>query len=349
MATFFNSVHITNFKSLKDLTLNDCRRINLLIGKPNVGKSNILEALGLFDVGYSKFIKNKKLTQFIRFENTPELFFDGNTSEPITIAINDDDDKPSCRVDYQSTSYKQFEDTIPLFDKQLVISLVDINKADFVFTVNNEFDINIDVFKDAAFYDVKQYKFTHNIVFEKLNIPCLIPPFGGNLLSVIQENKKLKKELSGIFSTYGLKLVFDMGSHSIKLMKEKIEDEIFLLPFSSIADTLQRIIFYKSAIASNKNAILLFEEPEAHCFPPYISHITQEIINSESNQFFIATHSPYILNDFLEYERDDVAIFMIDFKDGQTVLKRLTDTELNNVYEYGLDLFFNAELFTDEI
>jgi AAA15 family ATPase/GTPase len=346
MSTFFNSVHITNFKSLKDVTLSDCKRINLLIGKPNVGKSNILEAIGLFGVSYSHLNKNKKLSQFIRFENIPELFFDGNISEPITIAINNDGNEPSCRVEYQNTSHKKFTDTIRLFDKQLVISM-SINGTYSKFTVNN--DMDIDIVEYGGLYDIKQYKFTHNTIFEKLNIPYLMPPFGVNLLNVIQDNKQLKKQLSGIFSKYGLKLAFDMGSHSLKIMKEKSGDEIFLIPYSSIADTLQRIVFFKAAIASSESAILLFEEPEAHCFPPYISHITQEIINSESNQFFIATHSPYILNDFLEYGRDDIAIFMVDFKDGQTVLKRLTDTELNDVYEYGLDLFFNAELFTDEI
>jgi predicted ATPase len=120
-------------------------------------------------------------------------------------------------------------------------------------------------------------------------------------------------------------------------------------PYSSIADTLQSLVFFKAAIASNKDSILLFEEPEAHCFPPYITHIAKEIIGSESNQFFIATHSPYILDTFLEKDRHDLAIYIADFKDGQTVIKRLTDAELNEVYEYGLDLFFNSELFTDEI
>lgn len=343
MSTLFNSVHITNFKSLKDVTLSDCKRINLLIGKPNVGKSNILEALGLFGLGYTRFNKNKKLTQFIRFDNTPELFFDGNTSAPITIAINDDGNEPSCRVDYQNLNHKNLTDTIQLFDKQLVISLF-IDGAHSKLTVNNDFDLDIAEF--GGFYNIKQYKFTHSPTLEKLNIPYLMPPFGVNLLNVIQENKYLKKTLSGIFSEYGLKLVFDTANQSLKIMKEIKDSEVFLLPYYSIADTLQRIIFFKAAIVSNKDSILLFEEPEAHCFPPYIAHFTQEVINSTSNQFFIATHSPYVLNDFLEYERDDVAIFMADFKDGQTLINRLTDSEVNEVYDYGIDVFFNYERFT---
>ena len=36
---------IKGFKSVKAIHL-DCKRINLFIGEPNTGKSNILEALG---------------------------------------------------------------------------------------------------------------------------------------------------------------------------------------------------------------------------------------------------------------------------------------------------------------
>ncbi|KAA6335511.1 DNA replication and repair protein RecF, partial [termite gut metagenome] len=68
-------VHITNFKSIKDIYLNDCRRINLFIGKPNVGKSNILEALSLFSLPYLQYAKKKHIRQFIRVENDSELFF----------------------------------------------------------------------------------------------------------------------------------------------------------------------------------------------------------------------------------------------------------------------------------
>jgi len=347
MEHFFHTVRITNFKSLKDVTLSDCLRINVLIGKPNVGKSNILEAIGLFGLGYGRFHKNKKLNQFARFENIPELFFEGNIQEPICLAINNDGDEPSCRIEHINSNQQNSQDAIELYDKALKVHLFIRGGYNSLF-INNNLDI-VETPEFTGFSNVRFYKFLPNLTLEKQNLSYLIPPFGVNLLNVIQADKNLKADFLRIFSEYGLKLVFDIANHALKLMKEKHEDEIFLLPYSSMADTLQRIVFYKSAIGSNQNSILLFEEPEAHCFPPYITHIAREIIDSESNQFFIATHSPYVLDTFLEYERDDLAIYMADFKNGQTVVKRLTDEQVNDVFEYGLDLFFNAELFTDEI
>ena len=39
------NIAITNFKSIKNLSLK-AKKINIFIGEPNTGKSNILEALG---------------------------------------------------------------------------------------------------------------------------------------------------------------------------------------------------------------------------------------------------------------------------------------------------------------
>ena len=114
-------------------------------------------------------------------------------------------------------------------------------------------------------------------------------------------------------------------------------------PFHSIADTLQRMIFYKAAIESNSESALVFEEPEAHSYPPFISKVTQDIIQSDRNQFFITTHSPYVVNDFLELPSDKLAIYLVDFKNGETFVKRAIDTEVQEMYEYGIDLFFNTE------
>lgn len=75
------------------------------------------------------------------------------------------------------------------------------------------------------------------------------------------------------------------------------------------------------------------------------SHITQEIIDSETNQFILSTHSPYVLNDFLENARDQLSIFMVDYKNGETVANKLTKKDLDDIYGYGIDLFTNYESF----
>jgi AAA15 family ATPase/GTPase len=351
MEHFFNTLRISNFKSLKNVTLSDCKRINVLIGKPNVGKSNVLEAIGLYSLPYIKYNEGEKITQFVRLENIPELFFDGNVLQTIIIEGID-------TTDYEILCFINHKEGLVEFSKY------QINKADHNDQISQTISLdnslnwkNLNISSTTNNIrlpqppKVKYYKFHQPFIFKKQKffIPYLLPPYGTNLFDVIQGHKELKADLSKLFSEYGQKLLFDNATYALRLMKTLDEDNIISFPYSSIADTLQRIIFFKAAISSNKDSIILFEEPEAHCFPPYITHIAREIIDSETNQFFIATHSPYILDTFLEKDRNDLAIYMTDFKEGQTVIKRLTDAELNEVYEYGLDLFFNAELFTDEI
>lgn len=92
--------------------------------------------------------------------------------------------------------------------------------------------------------------------------------------------------------------------------------DMFLVPFNSLADSLQRLIFYKAAIESNTGKVICFEEPEAHTFPPYISNVVNDIISSDSNQFFITTHSPYVMSSLLESAGDDFIILVHPAVDG---------------------------------
>jgi AAA15 family ATPase/GTPase len=329
MANFFDTVHISNFKSLKDVTLSDCRRINLLLGKPNAGKSNILEAIALFSTS----------SIIIRFENPAELFFDGNTKEDISILVKNNNVEFICniKVEKQNGNSRFFVERY-LENQKNTTNLPDSGSREFL--LNHHSPLK------NQFANIRQYRFPCKFSLEKQDLSYLSSPFGKNLLSIIQEHKNLRVELAQIISEYGWKLNIDLVGHTLRVLKDLGDGIVFTLPYASIADTLQRLIFYKAAIASNENSTLLFEEPEAHCFPPYIRHITQDVINSESNQFFIATHSPYVLNDFLEDTKIDLAIYMVGFQDGKTTVYRLSDEELDEIYNYGIDVFFNYERFS---
>ena len=46
MENVINTLYIQNFKSIRSAVLHP-RRVNLIIGQPNVGKSTVLEAMSL--------------------------------------------------------------------------------------------------------------------------------------------------------------------------------------------------------------------------------------------------------------------------------------------------------------
>ena len=66
------TLEIKNFKSIKQLKL-DCKRINILIGEPNTGRSNILETLGIFS--YGAYSSVNAFNNFVRFERMSNVFF----------------------------------------------------------------------------------------------------------------------------------------------------------------------------------------------------------------------------------------------------------------------------------
>ena len=352
MNHFFESIKIDNFKSLRNVELNNCKRINLFIGKPNVGKSNILEALSLFSLSHGRLNAptsfGSSLQGFIRAENENELFFNGEKEEGNNASVVTN--LATCTVSFSAKEGYSIRIKVQETNEIEVIDIKEDTKADG----NTQLKHHLDY--DKAFKKVKKYTFNNNKFltssryssFSKYKF--LRPPFGGNLMKVIENNSNLSTECDVLFKDYGLQLAFDQVSQSLRLMRiiEKKGNglsKIVLFPYSSIADTLQRIIFFKAAIVSNTDSILLFEEPEAHSFPPYIAHITQEIINATTNQFFITTHSPFVLNDFLENAREDLAVHLVDWKDGETTVKRLSDADLHEIYQYGIDLFTNLETF----
>jgi hypothetical protein len=76
-------------------------------------------------------------------------------------------------------------------------------------------------------------------------------------LDVLRVYRQLKDDISGLLDTYKLPLVID-GSMDLKIMQSRKQTgteipEIFLVSYSSMAESIQRIIFYKAAIKSNDN------------------------------------------------------------------------------------------------
>lgn len=361
MVNHINSLEILNFKSIKKIQLSP-KRINLIIGKPNVGKSNILEALSLFGAPYATFnpaYLNKYLSEFIRYEDFDNLFYDQNTENSVEVKTNlgtaliksffarrsyllclSDDSEVLKKVKTE----RHKEDALALFADNLNnFAPKKSSIGPYVVDIpENTTNTNI---KDPNFFrsPFKKFSFSTNSKSTSREYNHLKPPFGDNLYSVLFQNKRLYKEISSYFKEYKLDLVFKPKEKTLELQKKE-KGIVFSYPYSTVADTLQRLIFYTLVCETNKDSIILLEEPEAHSFPPYIRQIAEKIIESESNQFFITTHSPFILNTIIENAPlDSIAVFHANYERHQTVVKQLSTKELKDLLDYGNDLFFKLD------
>ncbi len=318
-------IEITNFKSIKHLEINDCNKINVFIGMPNAGKSNVLEALGVYGKisGHNSI---SDLKDFVRFKSTSELFFEENMSQSIHLKINE---KPLKIISDKYLKDKKIKFT-HLFN--------DLHFSNGILKSSWEL-------KDE-FPEIKKYVFINQNFNSSENKINLDFPFGKNMVQVISSNPELRKIVNKLFIDNNLKLFIEKNTNELKIFKEYQDGTVFTLSYELIADTLQRLIFYKAAIMSNENSVLLFEEPEAHCFEPYILEFTNDVkYDKNDNQFFIVTHSDYIVKEFLrdEESKENTNIYLVNNIDGETKVKLLDKKKNDDVFEFGMNIFFNFE------
>jgi hypothetical protein len=103
---------------------------------------------------------------------------------------------------------------------------------------------------------------------------------------------------------------------------------------------------YGHYLLTDHNVVYL-EEPENNLFPPTQAQVSdwliEKTLNGRSNSLMIATHSPYVLNHFLERNIDEFALFFTLEKGKYAEVCTATEDDLQAIYDDGVDAFFNIE------
>lgn len=314
---------IERFKSVRRLQIN-CRRINLFIGEPNTGKSNILEALGF--LSWCGRL-NAPLKDYVRIQQAQNLFYDGLVDDPVRIETQGE---PACVA---TVAFEQDKFHVGMEgDKQKKI------RIDY----NGRHRGN----KLEGLDSIKAYRYRPLEKFENPDVSALACPSGNNLVSLIQGSKTLRDRVQSYFEDYGLRVYVKPHEKVIEIVKQG--DGILIgYPYLLSSDTLQRMVFFAAAMETNKGATLVFEEPEAHAFPYYTKQMGEEIGLETDNQYFIATHNPYLLTAILEKaDKTDVAVFVTYFREFETRVKQLTEDQLSEML--GGDPFYMSQRFVEE-
>lgn len=315
-----NNLHISNFKSIKSLNL-ACKRVNLFIGDPNSGKSNILEALSMLTL-------NSDLRNFIRFENASQLFNDFDPSRPI--GLKADDHAITAAVAGNTFTIDDWLGSERIFQVQMGLN------GESSSTSYNNFN-NIP--------RIRSYRFKPDVKLVETEEKHLNTPFGSNVGAVVGYNKDLRLQVQRILEGMGYKLLFRPYDVNFEIYHEQQSGFSVSFPFTLVSDTLRRMIFYLAAIESNTDATIVFEEPESNTFPYYIKHLGEKVAEArKDNQFFITTHNPYFLNAVIEKtESEELVVNIVEMEGYETKVTSLSSKGVAEILSLSEDVFLNFD------
>ncbi|HYR58821.1 MAG TPA: AAA family ATPase [Chthoniobacteraceae bacterium] len=308
-------VTIANYKSVENADF-EARRVNVFIGEPNSGKSNVLEALAFASPGVLPILR-----ELFRIQQTADLFFDREIEREIRVLTQGGG---------QSWQLK--------FNQQVG------NFTGGSFTLNPQGQTGSTPF-DASPLRFYRYRALQKGQWDSGNYGRLQPPYGSNLPTLLYTSKGLRESISSFFKSKGFRLELRPQDNEI-LMSKEVDDVLYSFPFESISETMRRIVFYKAALESNKDAVLVLDEPEANTFPFYTKYLAERIALDTSNQFFLSTHNPYVLMSIIEKtSQSDLAVYVTRMSNYRTEMHLLGPEQCASALELGMDLFLNLDQF----
>jgi len=343
--SIINNLQINNYKSINQINLN-CSRVNVFIGEPNSGKSNILEAL---DLSYLSWLmhsneEDKKsgfreasIKDLFRVDKVERMFRLGDLSKPILIL---NDNQLTATIKFKTLENKNF------FEWS--------HDGGNAVAFDREFKHIADESTGLGYgTTIKPFRFKDNIQFHDVGnyLNQLMPVHGNNIANVIMHNKSFQETIKDLTEDYGFEFKIDTTNNQIEIQIRLNEGLVYTVPYKGIADTFKRLLFHIAAIRySHDGSIITLDEPDAHSFPKYVSLLGDEIIEAINKQFFIATHNPYLLGNLIENTPiHDLSVFVCSYdkEKSETVVKKLASEDLSELIDYGIDIFFNLNKYID--
>lgn len=320
MAAGFTKVSIKNFKSIRDLEFAP-KRVNVFIGEANTGKSNIVEALAVFSEGV--YDDNETCHDVLRFKTAADLFYDFEVTEIARVTANGVDWSLKFQPPHFAGTY---------------LGPPGRDGVNFSIEQAGSLRCNALPWPQTRFYRYKSLS-----TFTGTQLEALRAPYGTNLLTLLTTNKRLRGLVSDLFKERGYRLVINGEASELGMAKE-VHDELYVFKYPSVSETFRRFIFFMAILETNRDAILLFDEPESNTYPFYTAYLAERIALDESNQFFLTTHNANIVGSIVgKTPSKDLAVFVTTMEGYQTRLRLVPEQKLPLILDYGQDAFMNLD------
>jgi predicted ATPase len=305
-------IHIQNFKSLKDVTL-DLQPVNLLIGPNNSGKTNLLKALVFLGKYRLSEIKPERLLQDCFKHENIEIQLGVEAAEQSYVGKYQlyDSQEFVKRIRYYNSKEEGDEIvTSELLNLTQLLNEVQLYRpnplkfTDAQAIVSNNY-INEDASNLVPFLETLRDEYRENFAAIETDLRTCVPEFHDIRFKTIDATADDKRT----FKKWGL------------------YSEISRMTYW--ADELSEGVLYFVALLCiihqpNPPKLLLLEEPERGIHPRRIKEVVDFIFSlaqSKDIQVIMTSHHPYILN---EFEDIPEAVFVFDKdEEGATQVRNL--------------------------
>lgn len=130
----------------------------------------------------------------------------------------------------------------------------------------------------------------------------------------------------------------------VKITKQNID---FYFSDEAQADKFEKRV---NQFSKTSGCDIFLEEPENNLFPPTQCQLIDKFVEmtedeKHCNSFFIATHSPYVLNHLLDQQINGFRFFFTHQTPDGSIVKQATEEEIQEIRINGVDMFFNFEAF----
>jgi AAA15 family ATPase/GTPase len=340
-----DSLYIKNYRKFKELKINSLKRINLLSGKNNTGKSSILEAIQLYvSGGELKIIYEILNDRGEFFYNTKKIDAFENYTEANKKMLS-----------------AMFNKRIVGFDKAnaIVIQCEEKSKVktlDFSFKNENQkllfligaFGLNGNFPLDQQAPIPFGYKMIDTAKIQFVKTRNLGNDFNSKLFDTITLTDKEKEVVKGLNiideDVLGLNFI-DEGNNS-RIPFVKIRNEDSPMPLQSMGDGINKILSIILALVNCEDGYLLIDEFENGLHYSVQEKIWEVIFSLSERlniQVFVTTHSNDSIVSFekilnKQQDKNVGQLIRLDNKNGDIVAVDFDAEELETVVENDIEI-----------
>jgi len=324
----FSEVEIVSYKHFKNFKINGFKRVNIIAGFNNSGKTTLLEAIYFLTIqnDMSSFLDLIRLKNKFKDELDP-IWLQQIINHKISLKANYNGVSSSVEIENKATEEE--------IDKTQYLSTININS-----TVNQEKNsskIHLYSHKEPILY-FKNIKYLCFSMFKSpyfYNHDDLLNSYSDALAKNM--DKKIIKFIQKIDSSIkDINIVKQEGIERFAVRSSKYEG---IRDITSFGEGLQRIFEISLAFASCRNGVLLIDELETAIHKSLLIDFTnfiQELADEFNVQVFATSHSKECIDAFVQNDYEDnseLMAYFLENRDGEFKYKYISGDRLHNLVE----------------